>query len=160
MVDFVDIAPLVEVVDVRGHKIEVRGVSIEALGILAYRFDDLRSAVTKDGATVETLLGLGEEVVAALIASGCKQLTEASARNLSLSEKAEIVGAMARLTMPKGLRPFVESLKGLFATFPVNVLPAPAATPAAGSQAPSPDSSSSTTQLSPTPPDKSQPLAA
>ena len=42
MPGLVDIAPLVETVDVRGAKVDVKGVSAEAVASLLWRFPELR----------------------------------------------------------------------------------------------------------------------
>ena len=46
-------------------------------------------------------------------AAGVRQLDEENAGRLALDEKAELLGAIVRVTMPRGPGPFVEALTGL-----------------------------------------------
>ena len=71
------------------------------------------------GLEVETaqLMAIGGEAVAAIIAAGCgypgDEKAEAVAGKLSLDAQADFLGAILRLTLPKGLGPFVAKLTAL-----------------------------------------------
>ena len=117
MVGLVDIAPRTETVDVGGAAVEVRGVSASGLALLLGRYPDLRKLMT--GLEVETtqLMTVGGEAIAAIIAAGCgypgDEQAEAVAAKLSLDAQADFLAAILRLTLPKGLGPFVAKLTAL-----------------------------------------------
>jgi hypothetical protein len=132
MADFVDIAPLSDVVTVRGNALTTRGLDIPAIGSLAHRFPELGSLL--DGGTIElpAILALSENITSAICAAGCAQISEAGAANLALAEKAEVIASIAKMTMPRGFGPFVETLTGIMGMLPSSQ---PAARPA-GKKAP------------------------
>lgn len=117
MVGLIDIAPNVETVEVQGASVTVHGVSAKGLAHLLGRFPELRMLMT--GLEVETaqLMVMGGDVVAAIIAAGCgypaDEKAEAVAGNLSLDAQADLLAAILRLTLPKGIGPFVEKLTAL-----------------------------------------------
>ena len=117
MVGLIDIAPSAETVEVQGASVEVLGVSASGLAVLLGRFPDLRKLMT--GLDVETgqLMAIGGEAVAAIIAAGCgypgDEKAEAVAGKLSLDAQADFLAAILRLTLPKGLGPFVGKLTAL-----------------------------------------------
>jgi hypothetical protein len=63
------------------------------------------------------LIALGGEAVAAIIAAGCgypgDEKAEAIAGSLSLDAQADLLAAVLRLTLPRGIGPFVAKLTGL-----------------------------------------------
>jgi len=117
MVGLIDIAPSVETVEVEGASVTVHGVSASGLASLLGRFPDLRKLMT--GLEVETaqLMAIGGDVVAAIIAAGCgypsDEKAEGVAGKLSLDAQADFLGAILRLTLPRGLGPFVAKLTAL-----------------------------------------------
>lgn len=110
MVDLLSIAPLTELVEVRGAKVPVRGTNAKGIIGLLNRFPDLMKMWSKGEWEMNALLELSDEVLSALISSGVESIDEANAMNLSLDEKVELLGAVIRVTMPRGPVPFVESL--------------------------------------------------
>lgn len=117
MVGLIDIAPSVETVEIEGAFVAVHGVSASGLASLLGRFPDLRKLMT--GLEVETaqLMVIGGEAVAAIIAAGCgypgDEKAEAVAGTLSLDAQADFLSAILRLTLPKGIGPFVAKLTAL-----------------------------------------------
>jgi hypothetical protein len=117
MVGLIDMAPGTDTVEVRGTSVAVHGVSASGLALLLSRFPDLRKLMT--GLEVETaqLMAIGGEAVAAIIAAGCgyagDEKAEVVASKLSLDAQADFLGAILRLTLPKGLGPFVAKLTAL-----------------------------------------------
>ncbi|MDX8513525.1 phage pre-tape measure protein [Mesorhizobium captivum] len=116
MPDLLSIAPLTESVPVRGAKAIIRGVDIEEIIGLISRFPKIRKMWATGQWDVEQLLGMSREAVAAVIAAGCSNIDEANARNLALDEKAEILAAIIRVTMPRGPGPFMATLTALMGT--------------------------------------------
>lgn len=117
MIGLIDMAPSTDTVEVQGTSVAVHGVSASGLAVLLGRFPDLRKLMT--GLEVETaqLMAIGGEAVAAIIAAGCgypgDEKAEAVAGKLSLDAQADFLAAILRLTLPKGLGPFVEKLTAL-----------------------------------------------
>ena len=117
MVSLVDIAPAIERVTVRGQDIEVSGVSAAGVAQLLARFPDLRKLFAGRDVGMEDILGVGGELVAAIIAAGTgapgDPAAEAAAGRLGIDEQADLLSAILRVTLPKGVGPFVEKLLAL-----------------------------------------------
>jgi hypothetical protein len=114
MVGLIDIVPLVERVKIRDYpEIEVRGLNVTQLGLLVWRFPELRRLVEAPQQTrLEMLLAIGTTAIARIIATACPdQLTEEAASNLAISEQAEIITAMLKVMFPSDIRPFVELVR-------------------------------------------------
>ncbi len=117
MVSLVDIAPATERVTVRGQEIEVSGVSAAGVAMLLARFPDLRKLFAGRDVGMEELMAVGGELVAAIIAAGTGSpggpAAEAAAGRLGIDEQADLLSAILRVTLPKGVGPFVEKLLAL-----------------------------------------------
>ena len=65
----------------------------------------------------DQLLAMGGDAVAAIIAAGCgypaDDKAESVAARLSLDAQADLLAVILRLTLPKGVGPFVEKLTAL-----------------------------------------------
>jgi hypothetical protein len=63
------------------------------------------------------LMAMGGDAVSAVIAAGCgypgDEKAEAVAGKLSLDAQADLLASILRLTLPKGIGPFVEKLTAL-----------------------------------------------
>ncbi|RWC25912.1 MAG: hypothetical protein EOS27_27050 [Mesorhizobium sp.] len=116
MPGLLDIAPLTEKVSVRGAEAIINGVPVKVIAGLLARFPDLRKMWASGKWDAEVLLGMSDDVIAALIAGGCENIDEANAANLALDEKAEILAAIVRVTMPRGPGPFMATLTALMGT--------------------------------------------
>jgi hypothetical protein len=125
MVGLIDIAPVTETVAVQGTPVTVHGVSASGLGFLLSRFPDLRKLMTGMEVDARQLLATGGEAVAAIIAAGCgypgDDKAEAVAAKLSLDTQADFLAAILRLTLPKGVGPFVAKLTALGAILDADV---------------------------------------
>lgn len=112
MAGLVDIVPAVEVVEVRGLELEVSGLTVEGIGGLLLRFPELRKMFETRSLDLEALLKCSDKLIAALIAAGtgsaANKAAEKAAAGLALGEKAEVLAAILRVTMPKGVGPFVK----------------------------------------------------
>lgn len=119
MAGLIDITPAVETIDVRGHSVEVSGLSVEAIGNLFLRFPRFRQMVETNKWDTQSILKMSDEAIHAVIAASCNgAFNEKTASYLTLSEKAELIGAIFKITMPKGVGPFVELMQafGLLAS--------------------------------------------
>jgi enoyl-CoA hydratase/carnithine racemase len=120
MVGLVDIAPAVECVDVQGTPVSVHGVSAKGLAGLLGRYPELRMLMTGKEVGADQLLAMGGDAVAAIIAAGCgypaDDKAESVAARLSLDAQADLLAVILRLTLPKGVGPFVEKLTALGGT--------------------------------------------
>ena len=117
MVGLIDIAPAVETLDMQGMPVTVHGVSAKGVAHLLGRFPELRKLMTGHEVEAEQLMAIGGDAVAAIIAAGCgypgDEAAEAVAGNLSLHAQADLLASILRLTLPKGIGPFVEKLTAL-----------------------------------------------
>ena len=117
MVGLIDIAPRVETIDVQGTSVAVHGVSAKGLAHLLGRFPELRMLMTGLEVEAPALMAMGGDAVAAVIAAGCgypgDEQAETVAGKLSLDAQADLLAAILRLTLPKGIGPFVEKLTAL-----------------------------------------------
>ena len=117
MVSLIDIAPAVERVQIRGQEVEVFGISAAGVASLLSRFPELRRAFVGRDVPVDQLLAMGGEIVNAIIAAGTgdagDEVAEEAAGRLSIDEQADLIAAIARATLPKGVGPFVEKLVAL-----------------------------------------------
>lgn len=117
MVGLIDIAPRTEKVEVDGFTLDVRGISAAGVAHILARFPDIRKMMTGYEIEADRLFEMGGEAVAAIIAAGCgypgNADAEAKAAELSVDAQAEILEAVLRLTLPKGIGPFVARLNAL-----------------------------------------------
>lgn len=114
MVGLVDIAPQTESVSVQGTAVTVHGISAKGLAHLLSRFPELRMLMTGQEVQAQQLMAIGGDAVAPIIAAGCgfpgDEAAEAVANKLSLDAQADLLASILRLTLPKGVGPFVEKL--------------------------------------------------
>lgn len=116
MVGLVDIAPAVETIDCGGASVEVYGVSARGVAHLLGRFPELRKMMSGVELKADELMAIAPDAVAAVIAAGVgkpgDKATEAIADRLPLEVQIDLLAAVLRLTMPKGVGPFVEKIAG------------------------------------------------
>lgn len=117
MVGLLDIAPLTVKVSVRGTDVSVTGVSARGLVSLISRFPELQDLMGGRAVSPERLMSFGGNVVAAIIAAGTgtpgDEAAEKIAGDLPVDEQADLLAAILRVTLPRGLGPFVEKLNEL-----------------------------------------------
>lgn len=113
MPDLLSIAPLTETVEVRGAEVQVCGVAAKSIVGLLTRFPELRKMWGTGKWDIDHLLSMSDEILAALIAAGVTNIDEANAAHLALDEKAELMSAIIRVTMPRGPVPFMATLTGM-----------------------------------------------
>lgn len=117
MVSLVDIAPAAEKVTIRGQAIEVSGISAAGVASLLARFPELRRFFVGRDVPVDQLTAMGGDILAAIIAAGTgspgDEAAEKAAGRLGIDEQADLLTAILRVTLPKGVGPFVEKLTAL-----------------------------------------------
>lgn len=115
MVGLLDIAPGRETVSVGGRELEVMAISLDQIVVLMQRFGNVFDVLT-GGAGPEAVAAL-RPLFGAVIAAGCGELgnpkAEAHAAGFAIGDQAAIIAAIRRLTMPKGVRPFLLDLTAL-----------------------------------------------
>lgn len=117
MAGLLSIAPLTETV----HGVTVTGVSLAGVAHLLAKFPELRMLMAGKEVDANDLITLAPQAVAEIIAAGVgfpgdgEQVEHA--QTLSLELQADFLEAILRLTMPKGVGPFVEKITKLGAVF-------------------------------------------
>lgn len=117
MPGLLDIAPTSENIEIRGVAVTVSGITLKGVAQLLTRFPDLRAVFGGQSIEGERLAELGGDVVAAIIAAGCGAPgdpdIETVAAGLTVGEQLELLNAVIKITMPRGLGPFVDQIKAL-----------------------------------------------
>ena len=117
MASLLDIAPLTETVTVRGTEIAVTGVSAKGIAHLIARFPEIREMLVGREVSVDRLLEIGGDAVAAIIAAGAghpgEPDHERAAAALNIEEQADLLAATLRITLPRGVGPLVEKLSAM-----------------------------------------------
>jgi len=121
MADLLDIAPAtaVDVVKIDGHRIVLRGVSVNAIASIVARFPALKSIATgssSDDFMGRMIAGCGA-AIGPIIAAACGHLGEEQyeqrAAALLPEQQLKLLRAIFGLTFPNGIGSFVEELTGL-----------------------------------------------
>jgi hypothetical protein len=111
MNDLLHFVPLTETVTVRGTKIKLRGVELEDLGQIFFRFPEISAMIEKRQFDIANA-GVSKQAIVAMIVAGAghagDEAMEKSFANLSLGERASLFKSVFRLTAPGGIGPFVE----------------------------------------------------
>jgi hypothetical protein len=123
MVGLLDIAPIGVTVDVEGQKVTVTGISAEGIAHLLQEYPaalNLRNLISNeesDTGLVAKLLSLGPGVVASVIAAGCGNPGNHEAIKVAagfpLMAQVDLLDAILRKTLSRGLIPFVERLNSI-----------------------------------------------
>lgn len=142
MPGLIDITPAVEVVDVRGHSVRVVGLNEESIGQLLVRFPKFRQMWETSKWDVNGLLKMSREGISAIIADSCDgAFSEQTASYLGLGERAEILAAVCRVTMPRGFGPFGDLMRA------IGLVDGAASNMASATTSPSPSNSSNGTVI-------------
>jgi len=124
MVGLVDIAPAHAVVKIGDSEVAVAGISAKGIAYLLGRFPELRMLLDGlgDKITPERMIEVGVEGVAAVIACGCgypgDEMAENIAASLPVEAQMDLLEQIIKLTLPRGLGPFLERLGALTANLP------------------------------------------
>lgn len=120
MVSLLDIAPSTETVSVRGADVAVTGISAQGFVSLLGRFPELQDLMAGKEVNASRLFEFGGNVVVAIIAAGTgfagDEKAEVVASGLTIDEQADLLAAILKVTLPKGIVPFAEKLNGLAVT--------------------------------------------
>lgn len=116
MAGFGDIAPAVEVVNIRGTEIKMGGVSYEDIVGIGQRFKEAAAALGS-GMTVFDFAAQFPDAIGALLATGFGQKgnkkVEEQARGLSVGDQAVLLEALIKASFAEGFGPFVRILQAL-----------------------------------------------
>lgn len=117
MASLLDIADVGETVRIRGAGIPIKGVSARGIAILLSRFPALGVLMTGREVVAADLIQIGPDFLAALIAAGTghpgEEEYEAAADDLTIDEQSELVEAILRVTLPRGVGPLVARLQAM-----------------------------------------------
>ena len=117
MPSLADIASIPEIVEIRGFKFEITGLSASHIAKLLDRFPELRAMWTKRDVKPDAWFKVIPSIVPFIIAAGCGKADDpdeiAAAANLGVEDQAALLGPIWNRTMPNGLGPFVERLVAL-----------------------------------------------
>jgi hypothetical protein len=117
MPSLVDIAPLTEEVDIRGTKLTVRGIGVDAIARVLAKSEDLRRMMVGKSVDPMMLLTAAPDVAFALMAEalgkGGDAEEEAAARGLVFEDQLKLVEAIFRMSFPGGINPLIERLTGM-----------------------------------------------
>ena len=101
----------------QGAPVAVHGISAKGVAHLLGRFPELRMLMTGQEVETAQLMAMGGDAVAAIISAGCgypgDEKAETVAGKLSLDAQADLLASILRLTLPRGIGPFVEKLTAL-----------------------------------------------
>lgn len=117
MASLLDIAATPRKITIQGKEIEVYGITAETLSLLLLRFPAIMKAFGGMTPSNESLIAIGPEAVAAIIACGVghpgDKQQEAAAAKLGLGDQMDLLDEILRLTFPRGVGPFVSKLEEL-----------------------------------------------
>lgn len=121
MADLLDIAPstAVEVVKIDGHRVMVRGISVDAMASIVARFPSLKSLASGDvgGDIILRLIEGCGAAAGPIIAAGCGHLGNEEYERLGAKLLPEyqlrFLRAIFGLTFPNGIGSFVQELTSL-----------------------------------------------
>lgn len=124
MPGLLDIAVARKTVPAGGTDIPVYGVSAAGIAVILDRFPVVRelfAGVERTPITADLLFKMVPDAIATIIAAGCgepgNEAAELAASRLPAHEQADLLEEILRLTMPKGVGPFVDRLMGLAGLF-------------------------------------------
>lgn len=124
MPSLVDVAKIVERINIRGIDMEVPGASAQALAQLFVRFMELRKFFggRAQDVTAERIMQLAPELIGAFIAAGFGKVgdkeEEAAAQTLTAGEQVPLVVLIWKVTFPRGYQDFLEALERVVALVP------------------------------------------
>jgi len=117
MPSLTDVIPTGVQVHVGGIEVEVYGLTGRGIAHLLGRFPEVRKALSGQGADVSDLIAMGPDCVAAIIACGMRKIgdaaEEAAAIDLTLGDQIDLLSAIIKQTLTKGVAPFLQMLSDM-----------------------------------------------
>ena len=108
------VAPKPETVSAGGASFEISGLTPATLFPIAKRFPALATTLAQGSIDVPAMMGLGSEIIGAIVAAAAGHAAEPeyedAAARMSFEDAAEVLGVIARLTLPNGWAPLVGKL--------------------------------------------------
>lgn len=116
MAGFGDIAPAVEVVDIRGTSIKMGALSYDDLVDIGRMYKEAAKAIDEN-ASIFDLLTKFPEAISSILAMGFGQKgdkkTEQQAARLSIGDQHALLEACLKATFAEGFGPFVRMMKAV-----------------------------------------------
>jgi len=126
MTSLLDIGPLTSTIEIRGKKIELRGISGKVLFHLLDDFPELRKVMSgaKTELKAEDLIKQVPGAISTMIAAACapkysnlaaeeREKLVAAAETLNLGEQADVLMKVWELTFPSGTQSFTTALEAI-----------------------------------------------
>lgn len=114
MAGLIDVAIVTEKVHIQGEDFEVHGLSFAALAKLLARFPEFGKIAQGGNFEFGSLAVLGPEFIAAFLSAGLDQNwspeIEQVVAHLPIDDQLQIFVAILRVSMPRGVGPFVETI--------------------------------------------------
>jgi hypothetical protein len=121
MVSLLEIGPLTDTVQIRGTDLTVSGLTAKDLFDLMQEYPELQYVLAGQNLTddlVKTLMGRASHTLGMIMAMGLNERGDNQTEvvlfamtKLTAGEQADLITAIAKLTFPKGIKSFVESLQ-------------------------------------------------
>jgi hypothetical protein len=128
MSSLMDIAVMKSTVTVGKVEVEVQGVSVGTIARLMGRFPVMRSLLSGEDVDIPSIMAMGDQVVAAIIAAGCglpnNEDAEVKARSLPIGTQIDLLSAILKETMPGGISPLVAKISELTSAFNLSAVEA------------------------------------
>lgn len=117
MASLLEIAAVPRTVPIRGKDVEVHGISGEGIAALMIEFPEFGKLFSGAIADSKAMMKMAAPALAAFIAAGTglpgDKAAMEIARKLGVGEQLDLVDEILRLTIPRGIGPFVEKLQAL-----------------------------------------------
>lgn len=113
MISITDLVPVAEKVSIRGHAVEVNGLSFEHMARLIAGFPAVAGFFT-DGVNAAAFLAASPDLAAMVIGAGIGQDDPASVeaiKKLPAGDAVKLLNAVLKGTMPDGPGPFLQMLE-------------------------------------------------
>lgn len=115
MVGLIDIAQVVDRIEIGSETFDVPGINLDSLAKLIKRFPEFGKSAVEGKFDAASLFSLGPEFAGAFMAAGMDPNwtpeAEQVMRLLPLDYQARIMESVLRVTMPRGAGPFVQTLR-------------------------------------------------
>lgn len=115
MAGLADLVVRTETVEIQGETLEVHPLNFDTIGKLLQRFPEFGKLAAGGKLDAASLFSLGPEFIGAFLASGLQRnwspQVEEIVRELSIDEQIQIFAAILKISMPRGIGPFVKTVE-------------------------------------------------